>query len=82
MTTTELIKELRAKADVLDGGSDAALLDEAADQIEDMDERLSITSSVMSDMQDEMTKVTRRANRLNGLILVTAIAVCIWVLVR
>lgn len=82
MTTTELIKELRAKADVLDGGSDAALLDEAADQIEDMDERLSITSSVMSDMQDEMTKITRKANMLNGMILVTAIVVCIWVLVR
>lgn len=82
MTTTELIKELRDKAAVQGGGSDAALLNEAADQIEDMDERLSITSSVMSDMQDEMTKVIRRANRLNGLILITAIAVCIWVLVR
>ena len=82
MTTTELIKELRDKAAVQGGGSDAALLNEAADQIEDMDERLSITSSVMSDMQDEMTKITRRANRLNGLILITAIAVCIWVTVR
>lgn len=82
MTTTELIKELRDKAAVQGGGSDAALLNEAADQIEDMDERLSITSSVMSDMQDEMTKITRRAIRLNVLLLVTMIAVWIHVMVR
>ena len=48
MTTNDLISELRDWADVEGSGSLAAILNEAADTIEDQDERLAIASTEAS----------------------------------
>lgn len=55
MTTDELIHELRDQAEVIGPGTECHLLNEAADWIEENDERLAIVLEVV----DEMEKTLR-----------------------
>ena len=57
MTTTELINELRDQATVDEPGTRCHLLNEAADRIEALDERLSIVSADAAASQETLNAI-------------------------
>lgn len=57
MTTVDLIQELRDQAEVLDPGTLYHLLQEAADRLEGLDERLGIVSETSETIEQEMNRI-------------------------
>ena len=54
MTTSELINDLRDWAEVQGPGSLAAILNEAADRLEEIDERLAIVGENLDDVVNDL----------------------------
>lgn len=53
LTTDELISELRDQAEVIGPGTEYNLLMEAADRLEDLDERVAIMAEPVASVKDE-----------------------------
>lgn len=89
MTTVDLIQELRDQAEVLDPGTLYHLLQEAADRLEGLDERVCIVSEFSASAEELQNRIDaellaadaerRRLKRMNLLHLATGVLLLIMI---
>lgn len=89
MTTAELIQELRDQAEVEDPGTLYHLLQEAADRLEGLDERVCIVSEFFASAEELQNRIDaellaadaerRRLKRMNLLHLATGVLLLIMI---